>query len=65
MRLEVTIPPNTRATVRLPGAQAGQVTESGLPVAGAAGIADVRQQEGATVLEAGSGQYRFEYPVEG
>jgi alpha-L-rhamnosidase len=62
LRLEVTIPPNTRATVRLPGAgPAEKVTEYGMPLCEATGISDIRQQDGALVFEAGSGNYVFEY----
>jgi alpha-L-rhamnosidase len=57
-RLEVTVPPNTRATVRLPEATLAAVTESGGPVAGAV-------QEGAdVVVELGSGTYLFAYESE-
>jgi len=55
--LAVEIPANTRATVRLPKAQAAQVTESGNP------IAQSRQDGDAVVLEVGSGSYRFAYPA--
>jgi alpha-L-rhamnosidase len=63
MRVEAVVPPNTRATVRLPDAIATQVLEGGAPLAAASGIRGVRQLAGATVCEAGSGQYLFEYPI--
>jgi alpha-L-rhamnosidase len=59
--LEVTIPPNTHATIRLPGAEAAAVTEGGQPVAGARGISAVRVEGNAVVVEAGSGKYSFAY----
>lgn len=63
-RLRVVIPPNTRATVRLPQATAAaEVTESGLPLEKATGIAGWREDKGATVIELGSGEYAFSYPL--
>ena len=63
MRLNVTIPPNTRAVVHLPGAATGQVMEGGVPLAQATGISNSIQVGQDMQLEAGSGTYRFEYPV--
>lgn len=52
MRLQTTIPPNTRATLRLPGAAIEHI-----------GGAESMQQDGQDVLvEVGSGTYVFEYP---
>lgn len=62
--LNVTVPPNTRATVRLPGAVLAQVAESGSALDAAGGIAQARQDDGAVVVEVGSGTYAFAYPVE-
>src|SRR5262249_35249271 len=54
--LAVEIPPNTRATVRLPRATLAQVKESGAPLTGAT-------QDGPTVVVTlGSGKYVFAYP---
>ncbi|MCC6616583.1 MAG: glycoside hydrolase family 78 protein [Anaerolineae bacterium] len=63
MTVNVTLPANTRATVRLPGAEAGQVTESGVPLAQAEGLGEASKLGKDTQLELGSGIYRFEYPV--
>jgi len=63
MRLNVTIPANTRAIVRLPGAAVSQVLESGTPLAQAEGLGQASQVRADTQLELGSGIYRFEYPV--
>ncbi len=63
MVVEVTIPPNTSATVRLPDARADQVTEGDTALAAAAGVHHVQQAGSATVFDLGSGQYRFEYPA--
>jgi alpha-L-rhamnosidase len=61
--LTVVVPPNTRATVRLPGATAASVTEGGKPVVTGNGIAGSRQDGTAVVIEVGSGQYQFSYPM--
>jgi alpha-L-rhamnosidase len=58
MRLDVSIPANTRAEVILPGAKAGLVTESSLPL-------DNPIQVGEdTKVEIGSGSYRFDYRLD-
>ena len=62
--LEVSIPANVRATVRLPDASLAQVTEGGQPLANAAGVTRVEQDSDTVIVEVGSGQYRFAYPAE-
>jgi alpha-L-rhamnosidase len=59
--LTVEVPPNTRATVRLPKAQLASVTEGGQAIAKGNGITDSRQDGDAVVVEVGSGDYRFAY----
>ncbi|MEI7901354.1 MAG: family 78 glycoside hydrolase catalytic domain [bacterium] len=59
LKLEVTIPANTTATVYVPAADAAGVTESGKPAAQAAGVRFLRVENGAAVYAVGSGQYRF------
>lgn len=58
----VTVPPNTRGTVRLPGAALPAVTEGGQPVQSAPGVTAARQDGSDVVVEVGSGTYRFTYP---
>jgi alpha-L-rhamnosidase len=58
-RLQVTIPPNTRATVRIPARDLGQVTESGQALSQAPGIIAARLEGEAAVVEVGAGQYAF------
>ena len=60
--LAVEIPPNTRATVRLPGAQLANVKESGQSLVNGNGITSARQEGYAVTVELGSGTYRFAYP---
>jgi len=61
--LEVEIPPNTRATVRLPHARLDTVTEGGRAVAAAEGAGSPRQDGDAVIVEVGSGAYRFAYAM--
>jgi hypothetical protein len=63
LALNVTIPPNTTATVFVPAGQAGQPTEGGLPAQRSAGVTFLRQEADRAVFEVGSGQYRFESRV--
>jgi alpha-L-rhamnosidase len=60
-RLDVTVPSNTHATVRLPHAMLAQVTEGGRAVGAAGGVARAFQEGEAVIVEVGSGQYRFAY----
>ncbi|HPW21126.1 MAG TPA: glycoside hydrolase family 78 protein [Vicinamibacterales bacterium] len=61
--LVVDVPPNTSARVWLPGAKLASVTEGGQPLAAAPGIKEPRQEGTAVLVEVGSGQYRFAYPL--
>jgi hypothetical protein len=63
--LEVVVPANTYATVRLPDASLGQVTEGGSSLAEAEGITQAEQVGDTVVVEVKSGQYRFAYPAAG
>jgi alpha-L-rhamnosidase len=65
MTLEVVVPPNTTATVHLPGATAASVTEGSVSLDEAAGVSGVVQAEGETTLSVGSGRYTFSWPLEG
>jgi len=60
--LGVVVPPNAKATVRLPGATLASVTEGASPLADGNGVAARRQDGGDVVVELGSGRYRFAYP---
>jgi len=61
--LAVEVPANTRATVRLPGAQLIDVREAGKALVTGNGIAAARQDGSTVVAEIGSGQYRFAYTI--
>ena len=60
-QLAIEVPPNASATVRLPGAQLSEVSESGQPLAGREGVLASRQDADAAVVEVGSGAYQFTY----
>lgn len=57
--LDVTVPPNTTATVVVPAASADRVTESGKPAANAEGVRFERMEGDRAVFTVASGQYRF------
>lgn len=59
LNLEVTIPPNTAATVHIPCRGEATVTESGLPLDKAPGVRGWRRKGEAVVVQLGSGRYRF------
>jgi alpha-L-rhamnosidase len=61
---KVTIPPNSTATVHIPAADPGAVTESGKPLARAEGVKFVRMENHSVICELQSGSYRFEAAIE-
>jgi alpha-L-rhamnosidase len=63
-KLEVTIPPNTTATVHVPAANGARVAEGGRPVEEAEGVEPLRADQGEAILSVGSGRYEFAGRVE-
>lgn len=59
VKLAVTVPVNTTATVYVPTGDPESVTESGAPAGGADGVRFVGVEDGHAVYEVGSGRYRF------
>ncbi|MFF7213753.1 family 78 glycoside hydrolase catalytic domain [Streptomyces sp. NPDC008238] len=59
MKLDVTVPANTTAEVRIPAANRWAVTEGGRPIGDVDDVAYVEQAGGDVVLEVGSGHYAF------
>jgi len=57
--LEVTIPPNTTATVFVPANALKDIEESGKPTEKAAGVLFKKMEGGCAVFEIGSGTYLF------
>jgi len=62
LELEVVVPPNATASVRLPGARLGEVREGGAPLAEAEAVSTSRQSGDDVELEIGSGRYAFRHP---
>ena len=60
LRMELTIPVNSTATVYVPAADPTTVTESGRPAATADGVKLLRTEPGVVLFEVGSGDYVFE-----
>jgi alpha-L-rhamnosidase len=56
---QITVPPNTTATVYVPASDAASVTESGKPVTKVKNVKFLRQEAGTAVYEVGAGIYRF------
>ena len=64
MMVKMRVPANTTATIILPSAQADKVTEGGMALSTV--FKNVKQENNNLVIEAGSGEYSFEYtPVPG
>lgn len=57
---EITVPPNTTATVWVPARTQAKVTESGRPVDQSSGVEVLRREGGYVVLKVAAGSYRFE-----
>jgi alpha-L-rhamnosidase len=60
--LTVTIPPNTTATLYLPVGNMQKVQEDGRALDKAPGVKNVSTKENSTVIEVGSGTYKFSMP---
>ena len=60
LTMDVTIPPNTTATVYVPAKVAAVVTESGKPAAEATGVKFLRMESNSAVYAVGSGVYQFQ-----
>ena len=59
LHLDVTIPPNTSATIYVPTSDPDSVTESGAPASASKGVQFLRFERGAAVYRVGAGHYRF------
>lgn len=56
----ILVPPNTTATIRLPGARLEDVRESGIPLGQSPAVRNVRQEANSVSFEVGSGSYVLE-----
>jgi alpha-L-rhamnosidase len=62
--LNITVPGNTKATVFIPARDLSHVTEGGRAAGGMRGVKWLRNENGAVVLEVGSGDYEFRGELE-
>ena len=58
--LDLSVPPNATAPLRLHDANAGQLTERGRPVSRATGVQLLKVDNGDTILQVAAGTYRFQ-----
>jgi len=65
MTMDVTIPPNTTATVFVPFSDVSKINEDGKRVEDSEGVRFLRTEEGRVVFEVESGRYTFVFPIEG
>jgi alpha-L-rhamnosidase len=61
--MDVTVPPNTTATIFVTAKDAASVTESGKPATKAVGLKFLRMENNAAVYAIGSGTYQFQSPL--
>ena len=57
--LEISVPANTVATVRIPTLKPESVTERGRPIEQSQGVKVLRREPGALFMEVGGGRYQF------
>ncbi|WP_159887423.1 alpha-L-rhamnosidase [Paenibacillus puerhi] len=60
--VQVTVPVNATADIRLPAAAAEDIEESGRRAADAPGVQEIAAESGGVRLSVGSGTYRFVFP---
>jgi hypothetical protein len=63
LAMNITIPPNTTATVYVPAKDAAVVTESGKPASEVACVKFLRMENNAAVYAVGSGTYQFQSSI--
>ena len=59
LKMDVVIPPNTRAKIYVPSTGAGVITENGAAINAASGMQVLGKEGNYTVIETGSGEYHF------
>jgi alpha-L-rhamnosidase len=64
MRLEVRIPPNTMATIKLPNVRIGDITEGGKKLENGDEFKNIQKDGNAVKVDIGSGIYVFEWRIE-
>jgi alpha-L-rhamnosidase len=56
---DISVPPNTTATVYVPASRIEDITESGEKIGKATGVTFLRMDKNRTVLKVDSGSYKF------
>lgn len=64
IHLNIRIPPNTTATITLPNAKMGEITEGGKKLSPSSDFRNIRADGKAVKVEVGSGVYAFEWAVQ-
>jgi alpha-L-rhamnosidase len=59
LKLFVTVPPNSQATVRIPTAKPDSLTEGGKPIAESAGVTPLKPSNGRAAMKVAAGRYEF------
>ena len=59
LRMNVTVPPNTTATVHVPAENVSDIMEGALPVAKVESVEFLRMEKGKAVFNVGAGNYEF------
>jgi alpha-L-rhamnosidase len=63
LSLDLLVPPNTSATVIIPGMDSSKIEESGKSVRESVGVKFVRAVDGSSVFEVSSGSFHFRGPM--
>ena len=61
--LDLTVPPNTTATVYIPASDASQIRENGRSIGESTGVRLVHEERSSVVLEVSSGSFHFRSPT--
>lgn len=59
LKLFITVPPNSQATVHIPTTQPDSLTEGGKPITEAAGVTPLKPLAGHAVMKVAAGRYEF------
>jgi alpha-L-rhamnosidase len=59
LKLFITVPPNSQATVHIPTTQPDSVTEGGKPVTSAEGVTPLKPSASHAVMKVAAGRYEF------
>jgi alpha-L-rhamnosidase len=60
---QITVPPNTTATIHVPASKLEDVSEGNAPAAQSPGVKPLRHQDGAAVFQLDAGKYHFKSTI--